>query len=474
LDPSKANLSVHEDKTRGIYVEGLTEMCIANEGEVYNLMKEGNANRAVGVTNMNAQSSRSHSIFIMSVTMNDLENFSCKTGKLYLVDLAGSEMISKTGATGQTLEEAKGINKSLTMLGRVINALTDGKTAYIPYRDSKLTRILQESLGGNSKTCLIITASPSMYNAAETLSTCRFGMRAKSIKNNAKINKQLTVAELKLVVTRLENELQIRDRRVHQLESMIVSLGVPIPGDDATFKPIEENETQPTEESDDASSKKGQPQTPAQVQAQAQALTATSTSTADAGVGAASGPSGEDQKRDDRKPEVIIKLMSDELGQQKDKQKVTELEREKQEQGRDLDTLIDQLKQERKKLKIKDGRLYLLKKQLADKSAEIERMERENNTLIQNAVESKLNTQKFEEDLALKVRMLHLTSYFRNNKSPSSTTSSAHSQPTGISPRFRTLQPSLTPNPPPNPPPELAPKPKQEPEPKLESGSEQE
>ena len=95
------------------------------------------------------------------------------------MDLAGSEKVGKTGASGQTLDEAKNINKSLTSLGLVINTLTDGKSTHIPYRDSKLTRVLQESLGGNSKTCLIITCSPSSFNEAETISTLRFGKRAK-------------------------------------------------------------------------------------------------------------------------------------------------------------------------------------------------------------------------------------------------------------------------------------------------------
>ena len=92
-----------------------------------------------------------------------------------MVDLAGSEKITKTNASGQTLNEAKKINKSLSTLGLVINNLTDGNSKHVPYRDSKLTRILQESLGGNSKTCLIITCSPSTYNEAETISTLRFG-----------------------------------------------------------------------------------------------------------------------------------------------------------------------------------------------------------------------------------------------------------------------------------------------------------
>lgn len=135
----------------------------------------GNDNRSIGVTDMNQQSSRSHSIFIITITQSSSIDLSVKTGKLYLVDLAGSEKIIKTGATGITLKEANKINKSLTTLGLVIKHLTDGVSTHVPYRDSKLTRVLQESLGGNSKTCLIITCSPSSFNEIETVSTLRFG-----------------------------------------------------------------------------------------------------------------------------------------------------------------------------------------------------------------------------------------------------------------------------------------------------------
>lgn len=144
-------------------------------------MKKGMNNRAVNSTNMNEQSSRSHSIFIIQIIQNNSKDLSTKVGKLYLVDLAGSEKISKTGASGVVLDEAKAINKSLTTLGIVINALTDGKQGHIPYRESKLTRVLQESLGGNARTCLIVTCSPSKFNESETLSTLRFGIRAKVI-----------------------------------------------------------------------------------------------------------------------------------------------------------------------------------------------------------------------------------------------------------------------------------------------------
>ena len=181
LNPSNDNLKVHESSTRGVYVSDLTEESIISDSEIYNLMKIGTENRKVGATNMNENSSRSHSIFLLTITQTNLIDFSAKTGKLYLVDLAGSEKVGKTGAKGKRLEEAKNINKSLSILGLVITALTDSKSSHVPYRDSKLTRVLQDSLGGNSKTTLIITCSPSAFNQHETISTLRFGIRAKNL-----------------------------------------------------------------------------------------------------------------------------------------------------------------------------------------------------------------------------------------------------------------------------------------------------
>ncbi|KAJ2653418.1 hypothetical protein IWW40_000472 [Coemansia sp. RSA 1250] len=200
LNPDEANLPVHEDKANGVYVKGLMEVFVSSIDEVYQVMRQGAKNRVVAYTNMNAESSRSHSIFQITIEQKDTVSGKTKMGRLFLVDLAGSEKVGKTGATGQTLEEAKKINKSLSALGMVINALTDGKSTHIPYRDSKLTRILQESLGGNSRTTLIINCSPSSFNAAETVSTLRFGMRAKSIKNKAKVNQDFSPAELKLML----------------------------------------------------------------------------------------------------------------------------------------------------------------------------------------------------------------------------------------------------------------------------------
>merc|ERR1712235_89130 len=156
------------------------------------VVDEGKANRAVATTNMNAQSSRSHSIFLIQVAQENKLTETKLTGKLYLVDLAGSEKIGKTGAEGETLEEAKNINKSLSALGNVIAALADGTKTHIPYRDSKMTRILQEALGGNCRTTIIICASPALYNEAETKSTLMFGVRAKTIKNSVVANVELT------------------------------------------------------------------------------------------------------------------------------------------------------------------------------------------------------------------------------------------------------------------------------------------
>ncbi|KAF8894635.1 kinesin heavy chain [Infundibulicybe gibba] len=197
LAPQNDNLQVHEEKSKGVYVKNLSDYYVSSAREVYEIMRTGGAARVVTSTNMNAESSRSHSIFLITIQQRNTETGAQKTGNLYLVDLAGSEKVGKTGASGQTLEEAKKINKSLSALGMVINALTDSKTKHIPYRDSKLTRILQESLGGNSRTTLIINCSPSSYNEAETLSTLRFGIRAKSIKNTARVNAELSPLELK-------------------------------------------------------------------------------------------------------------------------------------------------------------------------------------------------------------------------------------------------------------------------------------
>ncbi|XP_068437527.1 kinesin-1 heavy chain-like [Clinocottus analis] len=196
LDVTKNNLSVHEDKNRVPYVKGCTERFVSCPDEVMDAIDEGKNSRHVAVTNMNEHSSRSHSIFLINIKQENSQTGQKLTGKLYLVDLAGSESVGKTGAEGTVLDEAKMINKSLSSLGNVISALAEG-SSYVPYRDSKMTRILQDSLGGNCRTTMVICCSPSAYNEAETRTTLLFGQRAKTVKNTVILNVELTAEQWK-------------------------------------------------------------------------------------------------------------------------------------------------------------------------------------------------------------------------------------------------------------------------------------
>lgn len=187
----QAKLEVKERPDVGVYVKDLSSYVMNNADDLDKTMTLGNKNRSVGSTNMNERSSRSHAIFTITVECSEKGpdgQHHVRMGKLHLVDLAGSERQAKTGATGQRLKEATKINLSLSTLGNVISALVDGKSTHIPYRNSKLTRLLQDSLGGNSKTVMIANIGPADYNFDETISTLRYANRAKNIKNKAKIN----------------------------------------------------------------------------------------------------------------------------------------------------------------------------------------------------------------------------------------------------------------------------------------------
>lgn len=222
LNPTtpSSTLILKEQPNEGIVVQNLSSHAVHTAEECEQLLTIGTKNRMVGATLMNAGSSRSHSIFIINVEQITTSNGnSCSTeematikkGKLNLVDLAGSERQNKTGATGDRLKEATKINLSLSALGNVISALVDGKSKHIPYRDSKLTRLLQDSLGGNTKTLMVACISPADYNYDETLSTLRYASRAKNISNKPTVNedpKDAMLREYQAEISKLKDMLQ--------------------------------------------------------------------------------------------------------------------------------------------------------------------------------------------------------------------------------------------------------------------------
>jgi kinesin family protein 3/17 len=177
-----------ESPQTGVFIKDLKTVPVKSVDEMFKLLDYGNKNRSIAQTNMNATSSRSHALF--TVHIESIEGADkIRASKLNFVDLAGSERQGKTGASGDTLKEGAKINLSLTALGNVINALVDGKKGgHIPYRDSKLTRLLQDSLGGNTKTLMIASISPAADNYDETVSTLRYAARARNIKNTPKVN----------------------------------------------------------------------------------------------------------------------------------------------------------------------------------------------------------------------------------------------------------------------------------------------
>ncbi|KAM4747725.1 LOW QUALITY PROTEIN: kinesin-like protein KIF1C [Rhinophrynus dorsalis] len=216
---SKGNLRVREHPIMGPYVEDLSKLAVTSYPDIADLMDCGNKARTVAATNMNETSSRSHAVFTIVFTqkrhdeMTDLDTE--KVSKISLVDLAGSERADSTGAKGTRLKEGANINKSLTTLGKVISALAEmqnkkKKSDFIPYRDSALTWLLKENLGGNSRTAMIAALSPADMNYEETLSTLRYADRAKQIKCNAVINEDPNarlIRELKEEVARLRQLL---------------------------------------------------------------------------------------------------------------------------------------------------------------------------------------------------------------------------------------------------------------------------
>ena len=213
MKTDRNNLQIREDRKRGISVEGLSEWTVKSPHEIYQLLSKGTNSRVTASNKLNDISSRSHAVFIIMVEQIITESGSLdesikqiRNSKLNLVDLAGSERLSVTGAVGKRLEECKKINQSLSTLGNVISALTDTKSrTHIPYRDSKLTRLLEDSLGGNCKTTMMTMISPSYMCFSETLSSLKFANRAKNIRNDAKINED---CDQKSLIKKYEIELK--------------------------------------------------------------------------------------------------------------------------------------------------------------------------------------------------------------------------------------------------------------------------
>ncbi|KAJ2285349.1 hypothetical protein IWW55_007284, partial [Coemansia sp. RSA 2706] len=215
LDPLTRTCAMREDIKRGVFIDGVTEETVQDPNEAYDVFVRGTTNRHVSATSMNRESSRSHSVLmlvIQSLTQMDTGLTEIREAKFNLVDLAGSERQKLANTSGMRLKEAANINKSLSTLGNVINSLVDvasGKSRHVNYRDSKLTFLLRDSLGGNSVTFIIANVSPAVCNDVETASTLRFAQRAKMIRNKAVVNQDMqgNVAQLQAEIQRLKSQV---------------------------------------------------------------------------------------------------------------------------------------------------------------------------------------------------------------------------------------------------------------------------
>lgn len=212
---TSSKIKLYEDVTKkgSVIIHGLEEVTVYNKAEIYRILEKGSERRRTAATMLNSKSSRSHTVF--SITIHTKESTSggeelLKMAKLNLVDLAGSEHVGKSGAIDKRVREARSINQSLLTLGRVITALVE-KTPHVPYRESKLTRLLQESLGGRTKTSIIATVSSASGNLEETLSTLDYAHRAKNITNRPEINqkvcKRALLKEYTKEIERLKRDL---------------------------------------------------------------------------------------------------------------------------------------------------------------------------------------------------------------------------------------------------------------------------
>ncbi|XP_068432996.1 kinesin-like protein KIF3C [Clinocottus analis] len=251
LDPNHGNaraLELRESPESGVYVRDLTSCVCKSIKEIEEVMNVGNQARAVAATDMNEHSSRSHALFLITVECSQPGPDGRKhirVGRLNLVDLAGSERQAKTGVQGERLKEAAKINLSLSALGNVISALADGRSGHVPYRDSKLTRLLQDSLGGNAKTVMVATLGPAPQHYEETLTTLRYANRAKNIQNQPRVNedpKDALLREFQMEIARLRAQLHHRKWSSKQKKEQVDGEEWEGDGDEATEGEEDEEE----------------------------------------------------------------------------------------------------------------------------------------------------------------------------------------------------------------------------------------
>jgi len=223
----RAEPVLRQKKNGEVFMDGAEDMFVSSFEDVYQILQYGFKQRHVAATKMNSVSSRSHCV--LRFTVKQENKGEVKESVLNFADLAGSERIEKTGATGALLEEAKKINQSLSALGNVINALTNKKMDFVPFRDSKLTWMLKDSLGGNTKTTLVTTGSLAKYNLEETISTLRFASRVKDIKCNVKANVQIPRKQLMDTIRKLNKDLKKSVKLNHKYRDLLEKKGIELP-----------------------------------------------------------------------------------------------------------------------------------------------------------------------------------------------------------------------------------------------------
>lgn len=223
LNPAKDKLKIYQDPEKGLYVTDATKVPTKNVKEVNQLLELGTKYRVTAPTLSNAESSRSHALLVLTIIKHLVNAGGIRASQVYIVDLCGSERISKTGAVEMRLKEAQNINKSLLSLGLVINALAE-KKGHIPYRDSKLTRLLQNSFGGNSITSVVLCCSSNSTNSLETLSTLRFGDRANLVHNKPVVNQRESVDDMRKLLAQTNGKLLSQQRVIRFQNEKIIEL----------------------------------------------------------------------------------------------------------------------------------------------------------------------------------------------------------------------------------------------------------